>query len=43
MLLKPPLDKLNPTSGFNNDLASEKSIVTHRIVNLKKLTEVHEA
>jgi hypothetical protein len=40
--LKTPLDKLNPTSNFNNDLASEKTIITHRIVNLKNLTEVYE-
>ena len=40
--LKTPLDKLNPTSNFNNDLASEKTIITHRIVNLKNLTEIHE-
>ena len=40
--LKTSLDKLNPTSDFNNDRASEKKIVTHRIVNLMNLTEVHE-
>ena len=40
--LKTPLDKLNPTSNFNDDLASEKTIITHRIVNLMNLTEVHE-
>tara|TARA_X000000950_G_scaffold82193_1_gene103453 strand:- start:4062 stop:4355 length:294 start_codon:yes stop_codon:yes gene_type:complete len=40
--LKTPIDKLNPASNFNNDYASEKSIVTHRIVNLMNLTEVHE-
>ena len=40
--LKTPLDKLNPSSNFNNDLASEKTIITHRIVNLMNLTEVHE-
>ena len=40
--LKTPIDKLNPTSNFNDDLASEKTIVTHRIVNLMNLTEVHE-
>ena len=40
--LKTPIDKLNPTTKFNDDLASEKKIVTHRIVNLMNLTEVHE-
>ena len=40
--LKTPIDKLNPTSNFNDDLASEKTIITHRIVNLMNLTEVHE-
>ena len=40
--LKTPIDKLNPTSNFNDDLASEKTIVTHRIINLINLTEVHE-
>ena len=40
--LKIPIEKLNPTSNFNNDLASEKTIITHRIVNLMNLTEVHE-
>ena len=40
--LKTPIEKLNPTSNFNNDLASEKTIITHRIVNLMNLTEVHK-
>ena len=40
--LKTPIDKLNPASNFNDELASEKTIVTHRIVNLMSLTEVHE-
>ena len=40
--LKTPIDQLNPTSNFNDDLASEKTIATHRIVNLMNLTEVHE-
>tara|TARA_Y100000589_G_C27166849_1_gene635136 strand:+ start:258 stop:500 length:243 start_codon:yes stop_codon:yes gene_type:complete len=40
--LKTPVNELNPTSNFNDDLASEKTIVTHRIVNLMNLTEVHE-
>ena len=39
--LKTPIDKLNPTSNFNDGLASEKTIVTHRIINLMSLTEVH--
>ena len=37
--MKTPIDKLNPTSNFNDDLASEKTITTHRIVNLI-ITEV---
>ena len=40
--LKTPLNKLNPSSSFNDDLASEKTIMTHRIVNLMNLTEIHE-
>ena len=40
--LKIPINKLDPTSNFDNDLASKKTIVTHRIVNLMNLTEVHE-
>ena len=40
--LKTSIDELNPPSSFNDDLASEKTIVTHRIINLMNLTEVHE-
>ena len=40
--LKTPIDELSPTSNFNEDLASEKTVVTHRIINLMNLTEVHE-
>ena len=40
--LKTPINKLNSASNFNDELASEKTIVTHRIVNLMNLTEVHE-
>lgn len=38
--LKKPLSALNPDSKFNEKKASNKKIVTHRIVNLTTLTEV---
>ena len=38
--LKKPLNDLNPDNEFNENKASNKKIVTHRIVNLKTLTEV---
>ena len=36
------LNDLNPPSKFNEKKASEKKVVTHRIVNLMNLTEVHK-
>ena len=39
--LKAKLNDLNPPSEFNDGLANEKKLVTHRIVNLMNLTEVH--
>ncbi len=41
-VLKTSIDKLNPTSEFDNSLISEKKVITHRIVNLMNLTEVHK-
>ena len=38
--LKKSLNALNPDSKFNDKKASNKKIVTHRIVNLSTLTEV---
>ena len=38
--LKNSLNELNPDSKFNDKKASNKKIVTHRIVNLATLTEV---
>ena len=38
--LKKSLNELNPDSNFNDKKASNKKIVTHRIVNLATLTEV---
>ena len=38
--LKKPLNNLKPDSNFDDAKASNKKIVTHRIVNLKTLTEV---
>ena len=35
------LDDLNPPSNFDDKLACDKKIVTHRIINLTNLTEVH--
>ena len=38
--LKKSLNDLNPDNQFNDNKASYKKIVTHRVVNLKTLTEV---
>ena len=38
--LKKPLNDLNPENEFDENKAANKKIVTHRIVNLKTLTEV---
>ena len=35
------INDLNPPSNFIDDLAYEKKLTTHRIVNLMNLTEVH--
>ena len=37
---KKPLNDLNPDSAFNDKKATNKKIITHRIVNLKTLSEV---
>ena len=42
-VLKASINELNPPLNFDNDLASEKKIITHRIVNLMNLTEVHKS
>ena len=38
--LAKPLNNLNPPSEFIEKNASEKKLLTHRIVNLESLTEV---
>ena len=38
--IQKPLNDLNPEKNFNDDKANNKKVVTHRIVNLKKLLEV---
>ena len=40
-VLKAPIDQLNPSSNYDNNLISERKITTHRIVNLMSLTEIH--
>ena len=40
--LKTSLNNLNPPSEFDDSKAFEKKIITHRIVNLMNLTEVHK-
>ena len=40
--LKASVNKLNPPSNFDDHLISEKTIVTHRIINLMNLTEVYK-
>ena len=42
-VLKTSLNNLNPPSKFDDNKASEKKVVTHRIVNLMDLTEVHKS
>ena len=39
-LFKNPLNDLNPDKKFDEKKASNKRVTTHRIVNLKTLTEV---
>ena len=41
--LKTSLNNLNPPSEFDDSKAFEKKIITHRIVNLMDLTEVHKS
>ena len=38
--LSTSLNDLNPPSEFSEKSASEKKLVTHRIINLESLTEV---
>ena len=40
--LSVPLNNLNPPKKFIDNKAMEKTINTHRIVNLNYLTEVHK-
>ena len=40
-VFKAPIDQLNPSSDYDNNLISERKIITHRIVNLMNLTEIH--
>ena len=42
-VLKTSLNNLNPPSEFDDSKASEKKVITHRIVNLINLTEVHKS
>ena len=37
------LNNLNPPSEFDDSKAYEKKIITHRIVNLMNLTEIHKS
>ena len=41
--LKTSLNNLNPPSDFDDSKAFEKIVITHRIVNLMDLTEVHKS
>ena len=41
--LKTSLNNLNPPSEFDDRKAFEKKVITHRIVNLMDLTEVHKS
>ena len=42
-VLKTSLNNLNPPSEFHDSKASEKKVITHRIVNLMNLTEIHKS
>ena len=42
-VLKASVNDLNPPIKFNNSLVSEKKLITHRIVNLMYLTEIHKS
>ena len=37
------MNNLNPPSEFDDSKAFEKKVITHRIVNLMNLTEVHKS
>ena len=41
--LKTSLNNLNPPFDFDDSKAFEKKVITHRIVNLMDLTEVHKS
>ena len=41
--LKTSLNNLNPPSDFDDSKAFEKIVITHRIVNLMDLIEVHKS
>ena len=41
-VLTTSINELRPPSEFDNSLISEKKVITHRIVNLMNLTEVHQ-
>ncbi len=41
--LKTSLNNLNPPSVFDDSKAFEKKVITHRIVNLMDLTEIHKS
>ena len=41
--LKTSLNNLNPPSEFDDRKAFEKKVITHRIVNLMDLSEVHKS
>ena len=42
-VLKTSLNNLNPPSELDDSKASEKKVITHRIVNLMNLTEIHKS
>ncbi len=41
--LKTSLNNLNPPSEFDDSKVFEKKVITHRIVNLMNLTEIHKS
>ena len=41
--LKTSLNNLNPPFEFDDSKAFEKKVITHRIINLMDLTEVHKS
>ena len=40
-VMKSSINELNPPLEFNNTFISKKKVITHRIVNLMNLTEIH--